>query len=72
MILFFGGLGLLVVGYFTYGRLVEKPTIEGKATIDLDAAGGATNGVRFIWNAAEDLPAGFKASGVKVKVTVMQ
>ena len=24
MILFLGGLGLLVVGYFTYGRLVER------------------------------------------------
>ena len=47
----------------------EAKTLIGETTIDLDAAGGVTNGVRFIWNAAEDLPAGFKASGVKVKVT---
>ena len=26
MILFLGGLVLLVVGYFAYGRLVERPT----------------------------------------------
>ena len=34
-----------------------------------DVVGGVTNGVKFIWNAAADLPAGFKAQGVRVKVT---
>ena len=29
-----------------------------------------TNGVKLIWNAAKDLPAGFKAQNVEVKVTV--
>ena len=33
-------------------------------------AGARTNGVKFLWNAAADLPAGFKAQNVKVKVTV--
>ncbi|MCQ2389648.1 MAG: hypothetical protein MJ138_08040, partial [Kiritimatiellae bacterium] len=50
-------------------KFVEAETFVGETTLDLDAAGGATNGVKFIWNAAKDLPAGFKASGVKVKVT---
>ena len=50
-------------------KFVEKPTIEGETMVDLDAAGGATNGVKFIWNAAADLPTGFKAGGVQVKVT---
>ena len=27
------------------------------------------NGVKFIWNAAKDLPAGFKAGGIQLKVT---
>ena len=48
---------------------VANPTLVGETTVDLDAAGGATNGVRFVWNAAADLPAGFKA-GVQLKVTV--
>ena len=34
-----------------------------------DVVGGVTNGVKFIWNAAADLPADFKAQGVRVKVT---
>ena len=49
--------------------LVAKPTLVDVPTVDLDAAGGVTNGVKFIWNAAADLPAGFKA-GVQLKVTV--
>ena len=49
---------------------IAKPTIIGETTVDLDAVGGVTNGVKFIWNAANDLLAGFKAGGVKVKVTV--
>ena len=51
---------------------IANPTLEGVPTIDLDAAGGVTNGVKFIWNAAADLPAGFKANGVQLKVTVEQ
>ena len=50
-------------------KLVANPTITGETTIDL-GDGCATNGVRLIWNAANDLPAGFKAQNVKVKVTV--
>ena len=49
---------------------IAKPTLEGETTVDLDAVGGATNGVLFIWNAAKDLPADFKAQGVQLKVTV--
>ena len=48
---------------------IAKPTLEGVPTVDLDAAGGITNGVKLIWNAAADLPAGFKAGGVQLKVT---
>ena len=48
---------------------IEAKTLIGETTIDLDAVGGETNGVKFIWNAAADLPAGFKA-GVQVKVTL--
>ena len=51
-------------------KFVDAPTITGETTIDLDAAGGVRNDVKFIWNAAADLPAGFKAQNVKVKVTV--
>ena len=52
-------------------RFVANPTLVGETTvIDLAAAGGVTNGVKLIWNAAADLPAGFKAQNVKVKVTV--
>ena len=51
--------------------LVAKPTLVDVPTVDLDAAGGVTNGVKFIWNAAADLPKGFKA-GVQLKVTVEQ
>ena len=31
MILFLGGLALLVAGYFTYGRLVERIVGPGRA-----------------------------------------
>ena len=51
-------------------EFIEAKTLIGETTIDLDAVGGETNGVKFIWNAAKDLPAGFKAQNVKVKVTV--
>ena len=61
----------LTVAVLTNGvTLVAKPTITGETTVDLDAAGGAMEGVRLIWNAAKDLPAGFKAQNVKVKVMV--
>ncbi len=57
---------------FTNGvEFVEAKTIEGGVPmIDLDAAGGVTNGVKFIWNAAADLPAGFKQSDVTIEVSV--
>ena len=47
---------------------IAKPTLEGKTAIDL-GDGCVTNGVKFIWNAAKDLPAGFKAGDVQLKVT---
>ena len=60
----------LTVTVLTNGvKLVANPTITGETTIDL-GAGGAMEGVRLIWNAAEDLPAGFKAQNARVKVTV--
>ena len=51
---------------------IEAQTFIGETTVDLDAAGGATNGVKFIWNAAADLPAGFRAKDVQLKVTAEQ
>ena len=51
-------------------KLCDAKTLIGETTIDLGAAGGVTNGVKLIWNAAKDLPAGFKGQGIKVKVTV--
>ena len=51
-------------------KLCDVKAIEGETTIDLGETGCATNGVKFIWNAAKDLPAGFKGQGIKVKVTV--
>ncbi len=47
---------------------LANPTIAGETTIDLDAADGVANGVRMVWNAAADLPAGFKADGIQVNV----
>ena len=66
------GAGTVTLGVTALTNGVEfiaNPTLEGETTIDLDAAGGVTNGVMFIWNAAADLPAGFKAQGVQIKVS---
>ena len=49
-------------------ELCEAQTFIGETTFDLDAAGGVTNGVRLLWNAAADLPAGFRTQDVQVKV----
>ena len=43
--------------------------LTGATTINLDAAGGVTNGVKFTWNAKADCPAGFNSTDTKVKVT---
>lgn len=43
--------------------------LTGATTINLDAAGGVTNGVKFVWNAKADCPAGFNSTNTKVKVT---
>ena len=51
-------------------KFIKKPTIIGETTVDLDAVGGVTNGVKFVWNAAKDLPAGFKVQNAKVKLLV--
>ena len=48
---------------------IEAKTLIGETTVDL-GDGCATNGVKFIWNAAADLPAGFKANDIQLKVTV--
>ena len=51
-------------------EFVANPTLVGETTvIDLDAAGGVTNGVKLVWNAENDLPAGFMSSSVKIDVT---
>ena len=63
------GMVSLKVTTLTNGvKLCEAKTLIGETTVDL-GEGGVTNGVKFIWNAAKDLPAGFKAQGVQVKVT---
>ena len=43
--------------------------VTGATTINLDAAGGVTNGVKFVWNAKADCPADFNSTDTKVKVT---
>ena len=43
--------------------------LTGATTINLDAAGGVTNGVKFVWNAKADCPADFNSKDTKVKVT---
>ena len=64
------GMVTLKVTALTNGvEFVANPTLDGETTFDL-GDGGATNGVKFVWDAVKDLPAGFKAGGVKVKVTV--
>ena len=61
----------LNVTVFTNGvKLCEATALAGETTVDLDAVGGVKNGVKLIWNAAADLPAGFKAKDVQIKVTV--
>ena len=47
----------------------KAENVTGATTINLDAAGGVTNGVKFTWNAKADCPAGFNSTGTKVKVT---
>ena len=49
-------------------KFIEAKALTGETTVDL-GDGKEMKGLKFIWNAAEDLPAGFKA-GVQVKVTV--
>ena len=52
-------------------EFIEAQTFIGETTIDL-GDGCETNGVKFVWNAAADLPAGFKAKDVQLKVTAEQ
>ena len=47
----------------------KAENVTGATTINLDAAGGVTNGVKFVWNAKADCPAGFNSKDTKVKVT---
>ena len=47
----------------------KAENITGATTINLDAAGGVTNGVKFVWDAKADCPAGFNSTDTKVKVT---
>ena len=51
-------------------EFIEAQTFIGETTVDLDAADGVKNGVKFVWDAAADLPAGFKAQNITLKVTV--
>ena len=50
-------------------KFVEATTITGETKIDLDAAGGVTNGVKFVWDAAEDRPEGFKVGDITIEVS---
>ena len=49
--------------------LCEAKAITGARVIDLGESGSETNGVKLVWNAADDLPAGFMSSSVKIDVT---
>ena len=60
----------LTVTVFTNGvAFIETPTLEGKTRFNLRDE-SEKRSVKLIWNAEADLPAGFKASGVQVKVMV--
>ena len=45
--------------------------LTGETEIDLDQVGGVTNGVKFVWNAKADCPAGFNSKDTKVKVSLI-
>ena len=45
--------------------------VTGATEIDLDQVGGVTNGVKFVWNAKSDCPAGFNSTDTKVKVALI-
>ena len=47
----------------------KAENLTGETEIDLDQVGGVTNGVKFVWNAKADCPAGFNSKDAKVKVT---
>ena len=47
----------------------KAENLTGATVIDLDQVGGVTNGVKFVWNAKADCPAGFNSKDTKVKVT---
>ena len=47
----------------------KAENLTGATEIDLDQVGGVTNGVKFVWNAKADCPAGFNSTDTKVKVT---
>ena len=49
--------------------LCEAKSITGEMVIDLGESGSETNGVKLVWNAADDLPADFMSSSVKIDVT---
>ena len=49
--------------------LCEATSIAGATVIDLGESGSETNGVKLVWNAENDLPAGFMSSSVKIDVT---
>ena len=50
----------------------KAANVTGETVIDLDQVGGVTNGVKFVWNAKADCPAGFNSKDTKVKVTAMK
>ena len=63
----------LAVTVSTNGVLMgEAKTIEGNLELSLGLDVVETNGVHLVWDAAKDLPAGFKSDKVKVKVAAEQ
>lgn len=62
----------LVAALVTNGVKVCDATaanLTGETTFDLDAVREVTNGVRLVWDAKADCPAGFNSKDTKVKVT---
>lgn len=49
----------------------KAANVTGETEIDLDQVGGVTNGVKFVWDAKADCPAGFNSTDTKVKVALI-
>ena len=64
-----GKVALNVTALTNGATLCEATSIADAMVLDLGESGSETNGVKLVWNAENDLPAGFMSSSVKIDVT---